>query len=69
MISIGSDGVTITCDTAFAHIYYTDDFSEPSEENGTLYNAPIEYHEGDPIKAVAYVGNGIYSDIAELSGE
>ncbi len=68
VISVNAD-VTISCDKAFAHIYYTTDGSEPTKDNGTLYEGPFSLADGFTVKAVAYVGNGIYSAVAETSGE
>ena len=68
VISVNAD-VTISCDKAFAHIYYTIDGSEPTKDNGTLYEGPFSLADGFTVKAVAYVGSGIYSAIAESSGE
>ena len=65
VIAFTTDGNTcsITSDTTFAHIYYTTDGSEPTTENGTLYEAPFAVEEGNTVKAVAYVGMETYSDI------
>ena len=49
----GSTTVTITCDTTAASIYYTTDGSEPSAENGTLYNGAIDVTNSVTIKAIA----------------
>ena len=66
MISVSDDNqVTITSDTAFAHIYYTIDGSEPTAENGTLYEAPFTVEAGTTVKAVAYVGMETYSEVVE----
>ena len=67
VISVNGD-VTITCDKSFAHIYYTIDGSEPTKDNGTLYEEPFAVSDGITVKAVAYVGNGIYSAVAKSSG-
>lgn len=67
VISVGGGNATITCDKAFAHIYYTTDGSDPGKANGTLYEAPFAVGSGATVKAVAYVGNGIYSEIVEYS--
>ncbi len=56
--------VTISSDTSFAHIYYTTDGSNPTAENGTLYDSPFTVEEGTTVKTVAYVGMDTYSDIA-----
>ena len=67
VIAFVTDGnATITSDTSFAHIYYTTDGSDPTAENGTLYEAPFSVEEGKTVKAVAYVGNGIYSDVVAM---
>ena len=62
VVGYDSETVTLSCDTSFAHIYYTLDGSEPDKDS-TLYTEPFR-HIGDfTLKAVAYVGNGIYSDV------
>ena len=63
--------IDISCRNDFAHIYYTTNGETPTTDNGTLYTEPFTVSEGDTIKAVAYVGNGIYSDIVSfgLGGE
>lgn len=62
VVGYDSETVTLSCDTSFAHIYYTLDGSEPVKYS-TLYTEPFR-HIGDfTLKAVAYVGNGIYSDV------
>ena len=68
-ISVGGGNATITCEKAFAHIYYTIDGSEPTKDDGTLYEGPFAVSDGITVKAVAYVGNDIYSTVAESSGE
>ena len=55
--------VTITSDTSFAHIYYTTDGSEPTAENGTLYEGQFTAEVGTTVKAVAYVGMETYSEV------
>lgn len=63
VVGYDSETVTLSCDTSFAHIYYTLDGSEPDKDKSTLYTEPFR-HIGDfTLKAVAYVGNGIYSDV------
>ena len=64
-ISVDGGNATITCDKAFAHIYYTIDGADPTADNGTLYETPFSAEIGQTIRAVAYVGNGIYSTVAE----
>ena len=66
VISVDDGNATITCDKAFAHIYYTINGEAPTADNSTLYTEPFAVSEGDTIKAVAYVGNGIYSDVATV---
>ena len=67
VVGYDSETVTLSCDTSFAHIYYTLDGSEPDKDS-TLYTEPFR-HIGDfTLKAVAYVGNGIYSAVAKSSG-
>ena len=62
VVGYDSETVTLSCDTSFAHIYYTLDGSEPDKDS-TLYTEPFR-HIGDfTLKAIAYVGNGIYSDV------
>ena len=62
VVGYDSETVALSCDTSFAHIYYTLDGSEPDKDS-TLYTEPFR-HIGDfTLKAVAYVGNGIYSDV------
>ena len=68
VISVEGGNATIACEKAFAHIYYTVDGSEPTKDNGTLYDEPFAASDGITVKAVAYVGNGIYSTVAESSG-
>ncbi len=48
-----STTITITCDTAAASIYYTTDGSEPSAENGILYNGAINVTNSVTLKAIA----------------
>ena len=55
--------VSIICDKTFAHIYYTIDGADPTANNGTLYETPFSAEIGQTIRAVAYVGNGIYSEV------
>ena len=62
VVGYDSETVTLSCDTSFAHIYYTLDGSEPDKDS-TLYTEPFR-HIGDfTLKAIAYVGNGIYSEV------
>ena len=68
VIVVDGGNATITCEKAFAHIYYTVDGSEPTKGNGTLYEEPFAVSDGITVKAVAYVGNDIYSTVAESSG-
>ena len=68
VIAFTTDGNTcsITSDTTFAHIYYTTDGSDPTAENGTRYEAPFAVEEGKTVKAVAYVGIDVYSDVVAM---
>ena len=66
-ISVDAGNATITCDKAFAHIYYTTDGTDPSKDSGTLYEAPFAVESSQTVKAVAYVGNDIYSEVAEYA--
>ena len=60
----GTQEVTITCATPGAAIYYTTDGSEPSANNGTLYDGnAISISESVTLKAVA-VSNGVTSSVA-----
>jgi len=63
-----AQNVVLTCATASAAIYYTDDGTIPSATNGTLYSDPIAL--ADPsntcIKAVATKAEHANSDILEL---
>ncbi len=45
--------VTLMCETEGASVYYTTDGSEPSAENGTLYNSAITLDRTTTIKAIA----------------
>ena len=60
-----SNEVAIASNTGFAHIYYTVDGSEPTAENGTLYEATFTAEAGTTVKAVAYVGMETYSEIVD----
>ena len=61
----GTQEVTITCATPGAAIYYTTDGSEPSANNGTLYDGnAISISESVTLKAVA-VSNGVTSTVTE----
>lgn len=63
--------ITLTCGTEGASIYYTTDKSEPTKENGTLYETPIPVIEAVTIKAIA-VKDGNVSEVSiftyEVSG-
>ena len=59
----GTQEVTITCATPGAAIYYTTDGSEPSANNGTLYDGnAISISESVTLKAVA-VSNSVTSSV------
>ena len=53
VITCADNSVTITCDTASATIYYTDDGTTPSAESGTEYTAAIDITETTIFKAIA----------------
>ncbi len=55
--------VSITCATAGAAIKYTTDGSEPSQSNGLTYTAPIEVLANATIKAVAFKGGMVNSQV------
>lgn len=57
--------VAITCDTEDASIYYTLDGTDPTDETGTLYEAPFELTDACTIKAIAML-DGVYSSVASL---
>ena len=65
------DGVSISCEKAFAHIYYTLDGTDP-DVSDNLYEGDmitdimdsLVDKEEVTLRAVAYVGNGIYSDVS-----
>ena len=64
----GMAHVDISCEKDFAHIYYTTDGTNPTADNGTLFGSEFsmeisQINQG--IKAVAYVGNNIYSSVDE----
>ena len=67
VISVDGGNATITCEKGFARIYYTTDGSNPTRRNGTLYEAPFTVESSQTVKAVAYVGNDIYSEIDEYT--
>jgi len=46
--------ISLTCATAGTSIRYTDDGSEPTAENGTVYTAPFKVSDDKTIKAIAY---------------
>ena len=48
-----SQTVTLSCDTEGAAIYYTTDESEPSAENGTLYEGEFTLNATTTLKAIA----------------
>lgn len=53
---IGTQNVTISCETGGSTIYYTTDGSVPSNQS-TQYNGAITVSETTTIKAIAYVGS------------
>ena len=63
-----AQNVTLSCATAAAEIYYTDDGTIPSATNGTLYESAIACAKPSNtcIKAVAVKAEHANSDILEL---
>lgn len=57
--------VTITCDTEGASIYYTLDDTDPSVENGILYDSVITLDNPCTVKSIAYY-EGVASSVASL---
>ena len=62
---VANTEVSISCTTEGASIYYTLDGTEPSAENGTLYEAPFTLAEEATVKAVAVADGLENSEIAE----
>ena len=64
-----SQRVEITCETSGAVIYYTLDGSDPSDENGTLYNGPFTVESlsngQTTVKAIAYSGTNVSTIASE----
>ena len=59
--------ISIACATEGASIYYTIDGSEPSAENGTLYEAPFTLAEDATVKAIAVAEGMENSSVAEAA--
>ena len=59
--------IELSTETEDAMIYYTTDGSEPTEENGTLYDEPIIITEDIVIKAVAMKDGFLPSDVATFN--
>ena len=57
--------VTIKCATEGASVYYTLDGTEPTKDNGTLYESAISLTEACTIKAIAYLKDAS-SSVASL---
>lgn len=57
--------VAINCATEGASVYYTLDGTEPTEEEGTLYDNPFTLTEACTVKAIAVL-DGASSSIASL---
>lgn len=53
----------ITCATPGADIYYTTDGSVPTKDS-ILYTAPVSVSQNTPVRAVAYAGGCLPSEIA-----
>lgn len=65
VISFENNTVTITCGTAGASIYYTDDGTTP-DSGKTLYSAPFELSSAKTIKAIAIKDGLNDSEVVEL---
>lgn len=65
VISFENNTVTITCGTAGASIYYTDDGTTP-DSGKTLYSAAFELTTAKTIKAIAIKAGLNNSEVAEL---
>ena len=65
-ISVDAE-ITISCETEGASIYYTIDGTEPSAENGTLYEAPFTLAEDATVKAIAVAEGMENSSITEAA--
>jgi len=55
--------LTISTDTSGATIHYTLDGSEPSPSHGTPYAGPIEITSTSTIRAIAFFGNWISTNV------
>ncbi len=66
--TIASDAeIEITCATEGASIYYTIDGTEPSADNGTLYEAPFTLSADATVKAIAIADGMANSSVAEAA--
>ena len=65
-ISVDAE-ITISCETEGASIYYTIDGTEPSAENGTLYEAPFTLAEDATVKAIAVAEGMENSSVTEAA--
>ena len=65
-ISVDAE-ITITCETEGASIYYTIDGTEPSAENGILYEAPFTLAEDATVKAIAVAEGMENSSVTEAA--
>ncbi|MDE6340659.1 MAG: chitobiase/beta-hexosaminidase C-terminal domain-containing protein [Muribaculaceae bacterium] len=57
--------ISITCDTEGATVYYTTDGTDPSAENGSIYEQPFTLSEACTVKAIAIL-DGVSSSVASL---
>ena len=65
-ISVDAE-ITISCETEGASIYYTIDGTEPSAENGTLYEVPFTLAEDATVKAIAVAEGMENSSVTEAA--
>lgn len=64
MVYAGNNAtVQLQCATDGAKIYYTLDGSIPTEENGKVYESPIQINKTTIVRARAYKDGAIYSNV------